>query len=122
VHEDATKPLSGGTWLAYLTRVAEAAGHPVPATARSLRDRELLAWGGAMMGFADELRTEASQISPATDLRRVADGVAQRLEIQYRASEAAVLLAPQVADHARPSFDQDPDDDIATEWARQQSM
>jgi hypothetical protein len=103
VPDDATKPLKGGTWLGYLTTVAAAAGHPVPKSAKSLRDRELLAWGGAMMGFADELRTEAAQISSATDLKGVADAIVRRLEIQYRASESAVRFAPEPAEHGRTS-------------------
>ena len=93
VPTDATKPLPGGAWLRYLTTAAKAAGHAVPAGIQSLRDRELVAWGGVVMGFADKLRDEAIYVSDETDLKQVADAVVQRLEIEYRASRAATLHA-----------------------------
>ncbi|HEX7668066.1 MAG TPA: hypothetical protein VF395_00700 [Polyangiaceae bacterium] len=79
VPRDAQKPLKGGAWLGYLTAVASAAKHPVPNEAKSLRDRELLAWGGALAGLADRLRAEAALVSDVTDLKRVSEAVVRRL-------------------------------------------
>ncbi len=93
--EDPTRPPAGGAWLAYLTNVAKAVGHPVPAQARTLRDQELLAWGGTLMGFADKLRVEAQDISAETELRQVVEAVVRRLETQYRADEAAMLKSSE---------------------------
>jgi hypothetical protein len=90
---DATRPPAGGAWLAYLTSTAQAAGHPVPAQAKSLHDKELLAWGGTLMGFADKLRLQAEHITNQTDLRQVVDAVVRRLETEYRADESAMLTA-----------------------------
>jgi hypothetical protein len=91
VPRDAHKSLKGGAWLSYLTAVANAAGHPVPKTARSLQDRELLAWGGVLDGLADKLGLEARQISEGTELKGVAEAVVRRLDSEFRASEASVL-------------------------------
>lgn len=91
--EDPTQPPAGGVWLTYLTSVANAAQHPVPDQAKSLRDKELLAWGGVLMGFADKLHSEAPHIALQTELRRVVDAVSRRLETEYRADQAAMLKA-----------------------------
>lgn len=48
-------PVPSGTWLAYLTRVAAVAGHPVPDDARDPHHRETLAWNGVLAGFADRM-------------------------------------------------------------------
>jgi hypothetical protein len=91
VPDDATQPMKGGLWLTYLSEVAKAAGHPVPARATTLLDRELLAWGGVLEGMSDKLRVEAADVSEKTELRRVTDATVDRLDIEYRASEASVL-------------------------------
>lgn len=97
VPRDARTPLKGGAWLAYITSVANAAGHPVPDRAKSLADRELLAWGGAFEGLADKLRTEADALSDATELKRVSQAVVRRLDIEYRASDTAARREPEPA-------------------------
>jgi hypothetical protein len=88
---DAHEPLVNGVWLSYITAVAGAAGHPVPDSARAPSDRETLAWGGALAGLADKLRPEAEQMSDTTELKRVAENVVNRINTDYRASEAAIL-------------------------------
>lgn len=98
----AQAPLPGGTWLKYLTAVAAAAGHPVPPEAQSPSDRELLAWGGVLAGFADKLRVEAASVSDSTRLERVLEAVTNRLDIQYRASQSHVLRQPDPATNRRP--------------------
>ena len=107
VPRDARTPLKGGVWLDYITSVAENAAHPVPPQAKSLADRELLAWGGAAAGLADKLRVETADISDTTELKRVATAVVQRLDNEYRNSQNAVRLAPEPAGPprhlARPS-------------------
>lgn len=88
---DTSKPLKGGVWLAYLTLVAKAAGHPVPEAIKPLPSREQLAWGGAVMGLADKLEAEAPLLSGETDLKSVAVAVIERLRNAYRASQAATV-------------------------------
>jgi hypothetical protein len=58
-----------------------------------LDSQELLAWGGALEGIADRLRTQRAQIPEKTELWRVVDGVVRRLDTEYRASEASVLVS-----------------------------
>jgi hypothetical protein len=96
VPSDATQPMRAGVWLAYLSDVARAAGHPVPAKATSLVDRELMAWGGVLEGFSDKLRVEAASVSNQTELRRVVESTTQRLDTEYRASEASILASSQL--------------------------
>jgi len=90
VPANARKPLKPGAWLAYLTSVAQAGKHPVPDIAKSLPDRELLAWGGTLAALSDKLGAEAEGLPPG-ELKRVTETVVQRLYTEYRASEAAVL-------------------------------
>ncbi|HVW24502.1 MAG TPA: hypothetical protein VHC69_04000 [Polyangiaceae bacterium] len=97
IPRDAHTPLKGGVWLDYISSAAESAGHPVPLQAKSLTDRELLAWGGALAGLADKLGVEAAAMSSATELQRVATAVVQRLENEYHNSQNAVRLAPEPA-------------------------
>lgn len=97
VPRDARMPLKGGAWLDYISTVAENAGHSVPAEAKSLTDRELLAWGGTLAGLADALKVEAEGISDATELKTIVTAVAQRLDNEYRNSLNAIRLAPEPA-------------------------
>jgi hypothetical protein len=94
-------PLTFSAAALAITSVARAAGHPVPERAQSLTDRELLAWGGALAGLADKLRSETSDLTDATELKRMAQAVVRRLDVEYRASEAAVLAEPEPAQPAR---------------------
>lgn len=91
VSDDATEALKGGVWLGYLTEVAQAAGHPVPARAKTLVDKDLMAWGGTLEGFSDKLRAERDRLPQSTELGRVVAGAVERLDLEFRASEAAVL-------------------------------
>lgn len=91
VPEDVTLPMKAGAWLAYLSEVAGAAKHPVPVRAISLEDKELMAWGGVLEGLSDKLRDELDGVSDRTELRRVVAATIERLDTEYRASEAALL-------------------------------
>ncbi len=91
VPRDAHKPLKPGTWLAYLSAAAAAAGHAVPDRVKAVQDREALAWGGVLVGFADKLRAEIPSLSDETELKHVAEVITRRLENEYRASEAGIL-------------------------------
>ena len=53
---DATQPLPKGAYLVYVTDAAKAAGHPVPDTAKTPKEREPLAWSGVLEGIAREAR------------------------------------------------------------------
>jgi hypothetical protein len=97
VPDDATKPMKGGSWLAYVSEVARAAGHPVPPEAKTLEGKELMAWSGTLEGIADKLRVELPQISSETDLQRAVQGAVRRIDTEYREAQAAVMAAPAPA-------------------------
>jgi hypothetical protein len=80
---DAAAPIPSGTWLAYLTQVAAAAGHPVPDDARDPQNREPLAWQGVLEGFADKLRADEAR-GGRTLLAAVERAIAGRLDQQFR--------------------------------------
>ncbi len=98
VPEDGSKKLVPGTWLKSLVETAAAAGHAVPAKAKTPRERDAMAWSGMLEGFADRLKADNDGVSPSTDLSRVVTTVIHRLEGEYnaqRAAEATVKPAPQ---------------------------
>jgi hypothetical protein len=78
-------PIPSGTWLAYLTAVASAAGHPVPPDARDPQNREPLAWNGVLAGFADRLR----EVRTGTSIDGVAQEIVSRLDQQEANLRAA---------------------------------
>jgi hypothetical protein len=81
----AQAPIPSGTWLAYLTEVAAAAGHPVPADAHDPQNREALAWDGVLGGFADRLRTSTAHTEGRPrELGDVENAVANRLYDEIR--------------------------------------
>ncbi|AKV04431.1 hypothetical protein AKJ09_11094 [Labilithrix luteola] len=86
--DDAALPIPTGTWLAYLTRVAANAGHPVPPDARDPQNREPLAWNGILVGLADRLRN--APVDPS--LAKVTSSVVARID-QQAASERAAFEA-----------------------------
>jgi hypothetical protein len=81
---DAAAPMKNGTWLSYLSTVAAAAGHPVPAIAQEPVQRETLAWTGVEQGFADRLRAVGPYVSNATPLALVTYRVIDRLDEQFQ--------------------------------------
>lgn len=84
VPEDPTVPIRTGTWPGYLVDTSAAAGYPVPAAAVEPIDREALAWGGVLQGFADRLRSDAPRVSTRTPLPDVLARVAARLDEEHR--------------------------------------
>jgi hypothetical protein len=92
--EDATKKVPRGTWLAYVTEVAKAAGHPVPDSVKGAKQREPLAWAGMLDGYADKLKVDVGLLVPDTRLEHVAAVVAQRLEAEYKAELNALTGPP----------------------------
>jgi hypothetical protein len=60
--EHAKDKLKPGAWLAYVTSVAAACGHPVPETAKKPKEREPLAWSGVLAGFVDRLKAAQPEI------------------------------------------------------------
>jgi hypothetical protein len=85
---DPTIALTPGQWLDYLSRVATVAGHPLLDGARTPRERNQLAWGGVLAGFADRLRPELAQLSPR--LAPVVRGTVARLDAEYVADRNAI--------------------------------
>ncbi len=84
VPEDPTVPIRTGTWPNYLVETSAAAGYPVPAEATEPIDRESLAWGGVLQGFADRLGADARKVSTRTPLPDVLSRVAARLDEEHR--------------------------------------
>jgi hypothetical protein len=89
VPQDATQKLIPGTFLKYLVSVAAAAGHPVADKAKTPREKDALAWGGMLQGFADKLSAVRDGIGSETDLGQVVTVAQHRLEAEYSAQEAA---------------------------------
>jgi hypothetical protein len=89
VPQDATKKLVPGTWLAFLTDTARAAGYPASADAKTPRERDAQAWAGMLEGLHDKLHAEADAIAPATELSHVVTVAMHRLEAEYHAQQAA---------------------------------
>jgi hypothetical protein len=94
VPDDATKPLKPGTWLAYMTDVAKAAGHPVAASAKTPKQKEPLAWVGMLEGYADKLRADIDGLAKDTRLHHVSSVVVQRLDAEYKAEVNALTGPP----------------------------
>jgi hypothetical protein len=76
---NAKDKLKPGAWLAYVTSVAAACGHPVPETAKKPKEREPLAWAGVLEGFSDRLKADQPQIKDA-GLADVVKFVIERLD------------------------------------------
>jgi hypothetical protein len=93
VPSDPTAKLQPGTWLTYLTEVARAAGHAVPAAATTPREREPWAWGGVVAGFGDKLRADTGKLGG--DFARVARVVVKRLDAEW--AEIPEIAARQKA-------------------------
>lgn len=84
VADDPSAKLVPGTWLKYLADTAAAAGHPVPDKFKKPIEREPLAWGGVLQGFADKLKVDASKMNPEGDVAKISGSVVNRLEAEYR--------------------------------------
>ncbi len=84
----AAAPIPTGTWRTYLERVATAAGHPVPASATDVFDRETYAWTGVLSGFADRL-AKTHPAEPISDVsRRIDERIATERAGAVNAAEA----------------------------------
>jgi hypothetical protein len=96
VPQDATKKLVPGTWLKFLSDTATAAGHPVPATAKTPREKDALAWAGMLQGFSDKLSADSDGIATTTPLSQVVITVLHRLDAEFRAQQSAeATVKPQ---------------------------
>jgi hypothetical protein len=89
VPEDGSKKLVPGTWLRFLTDTANAAGHPVPAKARTPREKDAMAWAGMLEGMSDKLKADDDGIATTTDLSRVETTMLHRLEAEFKAQQSA---------------------------------
>lgn len=90
---DPSEPIPTGTWLAYLTRVASVAGHPVPPDARDPQNREPFAWSGTLEGLADRLRP--LRLEPPLD--GIRHRVTARLDLEARSMRDAFETLPAEA-------------------------
>lgn len=98
--EDPKAPLKAGAWLAYLSQTATAAGHPLPYQAKTIQQRELMAWNSVAEGMADKLRMLAPQM-PNDDVREATLGAMRRLDTQFRSAETVVLAADRFESTSR---------------------
>ncbi len=89
VPDDPTKPLKPGTWSTYIVAAASAAGHAVPATAKSPKDRYAFAWAGTQAGIADKLAADEAGVGDGTDLKKVVITVKNRLMAEVSAEQNA---------------------------------
>ena len=101
--DDATKPLPKGAYLAFVAEAAKAAGHAVPDSAKTPKDRESLAWAGVLQGISDKLKPDVDAISKDTPLADVVGRVAHRLETQYQAELNALGTAKPAAAGKTPA-------------------
>jgi len=81
VPDKANAALKPGTWLTYVVDVAKAAGHPVPDTAKTPKEREPLAWAGVLTGFADKLKADQGLIK-SPELGEVVNHAIALLEVR----------------------------------------
>jgi hypothetical protein len=97
VPEDATKKLKPGMWLTYLMDSAKAAGHPVPAAAKTPKQKEPLAWAGTLEGISDKLKADAAALPKTTELADVALRVTHRLDADFEAENTAFATTSKPA-------------------------
>lgn len=100
---DATKSLKKGNYLAYLTEAAKAAGHPVADIAKTPREKEGLAWSGALHGVADKIKANTQKLSADTDLHEVSLRIANRLTAWHEAEQKAVAAVETKDPKAKPT-------------------
>lgn len=103
---DATQPLPKGGYLAYVTDAAKAAGHPVPDTAKTPKEREPLAWSGVLEGITDKLRPDVDSVPHDSQLPEGLDRVVHRLEAEFKAERNAFstgATAPAATPAAAPA-------------------
>ncbi|HEY8078193.1 MAG TPA: hypothetical protein VIF62_28895, partial [Labilithrix sp.] len=86
---DVTKAPKKGTYLAYVTDVAKAAGHAVPDTAKTPKQKEALAWAGVLAGVADRIKSSADKLPEDSHFRALSQRIAQRLTFWYEAETKA---------------------------------
>jgi hypothetical protein len=89
---DATQPLPKGAYLTYVSDAAKAAGHPVPDTAKTPKEREPLAWSGVLEGITEKLKGDVGAVPTDTQLPDVLDRVARRLEAEFKAERNALAI------------------------------
>lgn len=90
---DVTQPLPKGGYLAYVTEAAKAAGHPVPDTATTPKEREPQAWAGILEGISDKLHPDVDGVPKDTQFPDILDRIARRLDAQVKAEKAALASA-----------------------------
>lgn len=83
--EHAKDRLKPGAWLAYVTSVAAACGHPVDPAAKAPKEKEALAWSGVLAGFADRLKADQPDLKDA-GLSEAVKNTIERLEARSAAA------------------------------------
>ena len=94
---DATQPLPKGAYLAFVTDAAKAAGHPVPDTAKTPKEREPLAWSGVLEGITERLRPDLDGVPHDSQLPDVLERVVKRLEAEFKAERNALGVSGAAA-------------------------
>jgi hypothetical protein len=91
---DPATALPNGTWISYLSAVANAAGHGVPNDVTNMQSRETLAWNGALAGCADRLQWNATRLPSGTSLASISVAVATRLDEQAKQQQNLLASEP----------------------------
>jgi hypothetical protein len=76
---DTKKPWKKGTYAKWASDAAKSAGHPVPDTAKTAREKELLAWAGVLQGVADKVKSNAEKLPEDSRFRDVSGRISTRL-------------------------------------------
>jgi hypothetical protein len=102
---DATQPLPKGEYLIFVSDAAKAAGHPVPDSATTPKEREPLAWSGVLEGITEKLKADVGGVPNDGPLPDVLDRVLHRLEAEFKAERNALAIgatAPEAKPEAKP--------------------
>jgi hypothetical protein len=101
IPEDPNKRFPSGVWLKYLTDVAKAAGHPVPAV-DDLYDRHEYAWAGVLQGLADKLRTVLGKLDSRDPLSPYVANSVKVLDLESQAGIASLANRSKAPAPSRP--------------------
>lgn len=92
---DPKKPWKRGTYAKWAIEAAKSAGHPVPDTAKTPREKELLAWAGVLQGVADKVKANTEKLPDDSRFRDLSGRIATRLAAWADAEQKAAAPEPK---------------------------